>query len=908
MQGLDMHPVERLLHRLADCIHRYPYWFIYPQFVFFGVCVVFAVRSLEFKTSKNDLVSAAEGYRRHWLEFKEEFRVQEDLVTLIESDDPEKNRQFVERLAARVAVETNLFKDIFFKGDLQTMGPKALLFLPEERLEQTLRALRDYGPLVSKFSEVSNLNSLIVEVNTQIRAVKPQEVKGQPLTRSLPALTRLVDQATATLERSGVPPSPGITTLFAGGSATNASEYLNFGAGRFYLITCAALDEKLEGRAIRQLRKLVREVQSEVPGVNAGVTGESVLRNDEMEQAQTDTSLASLVALVIVALLFIFAYQEIGRPLKATACLVVGIGYTAAFATATVGHLNILTITFVPILIGLAIDFGVHLITRFEEELRRGRTERIALDRALVATGTGICTSGFTIAVAFLAMTLTGFKGIREMGIISGGGLLVCLVPMMTMLPAMLLSRGKGEVCEQPPARTKTLRREKIEQLWLDRPYTMVAIGIALTVAAVTQIGGIAFDYNLLNLQSQSLPAVVYEKKLVHSSPRSLLSCAVIADSLPEALELEKRIRRLRTVASVDSVAPLISADQQIKLALVREIKTEVASIHFRPMDRKPLDLDSFSQTLDLFGQTLRGAAYALNDQGQDVLRAQVLALRDSLAELRAELPRQSPETAANRLTLFQRALFRDLEDTMTDLKNQDDREPLRPEDLPAGMRSRFIGRTGKYLLQVYPKRDIWERSHQEAFVQALRSVDPDVTGSPVQFYEYTNMLKKNFQTSAIYALVAIGLMLFLHFRSAAGVILILMPVLVGICWMLGVMPLFGLSFNPANIISITLLIGIGVTNGIHILNRFTEEKHPTILSKSTGKAVLVSALTTIVGFGSLMLAKHSGIASLGKLMALGTATCMLAALTLLPAILILLTRSGWKLGRGWFTHDKPKS
>src|SRR6185503_11414150 len=125
----------------------------------------------------------------------------------------------------------------------------------------------------------------------------------------------------------------------------------------------------------------------------------------------------------------------------------------------------------------------------------------------------------------------------------------------------------------------------------------------------------------------------------------------------------------------------------------------------------------------------------------------------------------------------------------------------------------------------------------------------------------------------------------------------------VGTSWMVGLMAVFHVPFNPANLISLTLLIGIGVSNGIHILNRFTEERHPTILAKSTGKAVLVSALTTIAGFGSLMLAKHRGIASLGQVMSLGTATCMLAALTVLPAVLILLTRSGWKLAHGWFAH-----
>ena len=144
----------------------------------------------------------------------------------------------------------------------------------------------------------------------------------------------------------------------------------------------------------------------------------------------------------LCALIFIYGYQETGRPLKATFCLLIGLGYTLAFTTLTVGHLNILTITFMPMLIGLAIDFGVHLITRYEEELRLGRSEAEALRTAMVFTGQGIFTGALTTAVAFLAMALTHFKGIQEMGLICGGGMLICLVPMMTLLP-VLLFRGR---------------------------------------------------------------------------------------------------------------------------------------------------------------------------------------------------------------------------------------------------------------------------------------------------------------------------------------------------------------------------------------------------------------------------------------------------------------------------------
>jgi hypothetical protein len=182
----------------------------------------------------------------------------------------------------------------------------------------------------------------------------------------------------------------------------------------------------------------------------------------------------------------------------------------------------------------------------------------------------------------------------------------------------------------------------------------------------------------------------------------------------------------------------------------------------------------------------------------------------------------------------------------------------------------------------------VWNRANQEEFVKELRTVDPLATGTPVQLYEYTTLLKNSYIQAAYYALAAITLMVLIHFRSVTYVVLALLPVAIGSIWMGGLMGVFNIPFNPANIMTLPLVIGIGVTNGIHILNRYVEERNASLFSKSTGKAVFVSGLTTFSGFGSLMLAKHQGIRSLGEVMSAGVALCMLAALTFLPAVLTL--------------------
>ncbi len=247
-----------------------------------------------------------------------------------------------------------------------------------------------------------------------------------------------------------------------------------------------------------------------------------------------------------------------------------------------------------------------------------------------------------------------------------------------------------------------------------------------------------------------------------------------------------------------------------------------------------------------------------------------------------------TPESNALQLAAFQQALFDDVRDTFQTLRSQDNREPLRVQDLPQALRDRFIGTNGNYLIMVYPKKDIWNRDNQGEFIKELQPIYEDVTGTPVQLYYYTELLKKSYEEAARYSLIAIALLVLIHFRSTLCVALALIPVGVGFLWLGGLMGFFGVALNPANIMTLPLVIGIGVTNGIHILNRFAEEQTPSILARSTGKAVLVSGLTAIAGFGSLILGKHRGIQSLGYVMSVGLATCMIAGLTFLPALLTL--------------------
>jgi hopanoid biosynthesis associated RND transporter like protein HpnN len=890
--------LARALDWNARLVFRWPRSIVFVSAVLFVLSVAYTVKFLEFDMNRDNLVGGNKRYQENFIRFKQEFPQTDDLVVVVESDNVERNRQFIERLGAEVSAETNLFTDILYKKDLKMFGPKALLFAPEPALAKLRKTLHGYLPFIQQFADATNLTALFDLINAQFRtATRETNDANRALMGALPMLEQIVRDAGVSLKTPGKPPSPGFATLFDAGPEET---YITFAKARIFVLNAHALNDKLNDVAVRRLGELVEEFRYEVPGVNVGITGSPVLAHDEMMQSRKDTTVASIASLIICALIFIYGYKETGRPVKATICLVVGLAYTLAFATLAIGHLNILTVTFVPMLIGLAIDFGVHLITRYEEELRHGKSAEAAMRRAMVYTGQGIFTGAFTTAGAFLAMGLTHFKGIQEMGIICGSGLLICLVPMMTLLPVLLL-RGHQNVIDHETGDARAARA-RIENLWLQRPTLVCIITVVFSWLAWTQIDKVRFDYDLRDMQSAGLPAVEFEKKLINAGSevsstngegKSVLYAAVVAASPADAARLVQRIKSLTAVADVDTITNL-SEDQTLKLRLVGDIKNELSQIRFGPPDPRPVDIPELSRSLySLYGYL--GAALEAVGTNEPALSRHFVALRDAIESLRKAMwagGDSQMEANSQRLALFQEGMFKDIRETFAALQNQDTRGALTVPDLPKALRDRFVGVNGKILLQVYPKRDIWQRNNQREFIEQIRNIDRDVTGTPVQLYEYTDLLKKSYELAAKYALGAIVVLVFIHFRNIASVVLALMPVVIGAIWLEGLMGFFGIELNPANIMTLPLVIGIGVTNGIHILNRFAEEQTPGILARSTGKAVFVSALTAIAGFGSLILAKHQGIRSLGMVMSIGMTTCMIAALTFLPAVLSLYMRN----------------
>src|SRR6266436_7773345 len=259
----------RVLFWLADALYNHRRWFFYPQLVLVGLSIFYTVEKLKFLSSRDALVGGEKKYHRDYLKYKEEFPVQDDLVVVVQSENTEKNRQFVERLGAKLEAETNTFKDVFYKGDPKMLGSKALLFFPEDDLKSLRKALQDYQPFLQQFTHTTNLQSLFEMVNTKFRTAREEKnAENDAMIKAMPALERIVREARDSLRRSGTPPSPGITALFDAGPDAEQQMYVTFANGQIYLVTAQAPTEDRNAEAVERLNQLVEQTKSEVPGLN----------------------------------------------------------------------------------------------------------------------------------------------------------------------------------------------------------------------------------------------------------------------------------------------------------------------------------------------------------------------------------------------------------------------------------------------------------------------------------------------------------------------------------------------------------------------------------------------------------------------------------------------------------------
>jgi preprotein translocase subunit SecF len=375
-------------------------------------------------------------------------------------------------------------------------------------------------------------------------------------------------------------------------------------------------------------------------------------------------------------------------------------------------------------------------------------------------------------------------------------------------------------------------------------------------------------------------------------SRRSGFAALATAESLPELTAKRDAFAALPGVADVVSVLKLAPRDQEAKIALLHTLAPKIGDL--KVARAAPMDVAAVRASL---AQLKRRLEIAQREAEGRTSAESLRSALDRAGVLLTRLERPGPEVAA-RLTRVQTVLRDDFVAKLARLQENLDPHPITVAALPAELTRKFIGANGRMLMQIYPAIDTWQREGAQEFVRQVRTVDPGVTGSPIISYEASRMMEAAYLYGTLYAAVLVSGLAIVVLRRPLEALLSLSPVVFAVLWTIGFMHVFGLSFNLANVWGLPLIIGSAAEFGLAITLRYREgiTEGGALHPRSTVVAVLLNGLTTIAGFGSLMVAQHRGISSLGFVMAIGTATCMMAGVTVLPAILNLLHERGWKI------------
>ena len=877
--------------------------------VAFGLAVLgvgYAAHSLTLETSKFHLLPLHQRYATLYKDYAEDFGQLEDIVVVVESPAVEISTAYAARLAGVLRAGALGTARISYRIYASRLEARALLYLPLDTLRETLHTIASQEDLLADFAATPTLDRLVEGINQYIGATFLPGVPGAAA-EAQPAPTRLLLDLLTQLSETidGQPYRSPWGALIATPTIAPGGGYFLSHDRRLLYVVVDLVDMPrtfdAEHGAIIAIRSAIASLRPEFPSVEAGVTGAPTLFSDELSATARDGRIASVLALVLTLGLLLLAFRRLLTSCAMLAVLAVSLAWSLGVITLLVGHLTIFSMMFVSVVIGLGTDYGIFFLFRYREERVLGRTLVGALERTAARSGPGILLGALTAAVTFYILTIAEFQGIRDFGFISGTAILLAFLSMLTVFPAALLLIDRWQkaprlvpTADRPDAQRPPDPQEdersphRIPALeWLVRyPKTIVIASVIVTGASLWAAPRVGFDYNVLNLQAEGTESVVWERKAAAASGRSVFAALSTATSLAELEAKQAAFQRLPSVSDVQSVLSVLPDQQTVKLGLLQRLADVADGI--RPREQRPLDLRALTAAL----QTLkRRMDLASAHSGGNGPPKEIVDIARATSALLGRLEARERGAAEVALAGYQARLAGDFAQQWQRLQLASRPAPLTLGDLPEQLRRKFIGKSGHLLLQIYSRLDLLDRPGQARFVEELRTVDPDVTGQPVVAYESMRLIESAFRLGLAYAFALVAGIAALMIRRVQETVLAMVPLILGTLWTVGIMHVAGLKFNLVNVWALPLVIGSAAEYGVNIILRSLEipaHGGGPRLARSTVMGVVFNGLTTLAGFGSLLVAHHRGVWSLGVLLVIGSAMTLTASLVVLPVLVRL--------------------
>lgn len=936
----DQHSgVARALRAVTHLAANFPLSILLLTAIVCGLCSFYTTKNLGFKTKRADLINPNAAYHQRWMAFTKDFGEMADMVVVVEGDNRTEIQKALDDLGQQLEREPENFSEILYKVDTTHLQHKGLQYLDPPQLEGLLARLEEFGPVLRGRWNLLNLNRIYQGLRFQLQ----QSEKTPDPAAAAATQVQLAKVFTRSLlefcsgGKKYQSPWDGLFQLDAGQMKSGPQVTYNLnqrGTLGFLLVKPTTEEAGFEGakRSIERLREILKDSGETHPTVKLGLTGIPVLEYDEMRSSQSAMVWESIISYAGVGILLVLGFRGIRFPIMAMLMLGVATSWSFGFTTASVGHLNILSVSFVAIVVGLGIDYAILFLSKYMELRQRGRDLSSALLETSSTVGPGILTAAATTSLAFFCAVFTDFLGVAELGLIAGGGILLCAVAAFTFLPAVIACVDRFF---KPSPIPSPFNGQTLRDMTSQHPAVVSIVALAL----VGLLGGYGFrvkyDYNLMNMQAEGLESVKIQKRIVQESDNCLLFAVSLADSPQQALEMKRKFEALPLVQRVEEVASVMPRHSATETELlVQGIEVLLANL---PQEMPPRNIatpDVLAGTLDQFAAQLQNSA--LPDAPQ---------LADEVHQIQKHLSRMPIIQQVALLTEFQERMTGDLLMRLKGLKSVADSKSVNVQDLPSALVSRFVSKQGKWLLQIYPKHEIWDIEPLQKFIAEVRTVDPDITGIPLQNYEASRQIRSSYETVAMYALLAsyfvllidflslrntlLGLMAplggvlalaggllwlgrpidyqvlalayvlmtltlvaFLDVSGFLNILLSLMPPLAGAVMTLGTLGALHVDLNPANLIILPLILGIGVDNGVHVMHDFRLQKLGMYrTSPSLINALFLTSMSNMAGFASMILAAHRGLRSIGMVLTIGVGSCLFISAVLLPALLTLWSR-----------------
>jgi hopanoid biosynthesis associated RND transporter like protein HpnN len=846
--------------RAVDFCSRHAWWVIVVGLSLAAASTVYTVRNFAVKTDVKDLFPHDLPWTQRAFEFMKAFP-QPEMLVVVDAPTPELVDQASTKLAEALNHRPDRFRAVHQMQGGRFFEQNGLLYPPASEVARLTDGLVQADPLLQTLAADPSLRGALGALDLGLMGVQYGQVQLDDLARPMNMASQTAEDALA-----GRPTSFSWHAL-ASGKASEPQELRRFIEVE-PVLDYSALEP---GRAARDAviqtvddLHLDQDYQARVR-----LTGLVPMNDDQFATIKESAPLTAAVSVVSVLVILWLALRSGRLILPVTINLVAGLAISAAFGLLVVGALNVISVAFFVLFVGLGVDFGLQFSVRYRAERHEYGDLRVALRSTARKAGAPLALAAVATAVGFSSFLPTSYRGLSELGQIAGGGMIIAFLTSITLLPALL-------TVMKPPAEPQPMGFAALAPVdWFVQHYRIPVVAATLLLVALASplLIFLRFDFNPLHLRNPSAPSVTTFLDLRKDAQAGANAVEIMAPNLSAATAIAERVAALPEVAQVRTLDDLVPRDQDKKLQLISAAAAKIEpSLNPTQIKAAPSDSDNIAALSATASQL---SAVAGDKQGPGAAAAR------RLGGLLSQLAKSDPSVRAE----VERAVAQPLRDALRQLCAELKPQRITIETIPRDLRRMWLAPDGPARVQVLPKADPDDTTALREFVTAVSAVEPAATGPAVLMYEAGNTVVRAFVEAGVFALVAIALLLVITLRRISDVLLTLIPLLVAGVVTLELCVVFDIPLNFANIIALPLLLGVGVAFKIYYIMAWRSGKTALVQSTLT-RAVIFSALTTASAFGSLWLSSDPATSSMGELMALALVCTMAAAVLFQPALM----------------------